>query len=147
MPECASHQPQRRLGTRVRAQIPVRITSLDPKMTFSENCHTLVVNPKGCGVRCSRPLRAGLEIRIEDLPGRATAHAKVACNRRFDDEGRYWIVGIAFDSPANLWCIAPAPDDWGQYSSPPKFFPASVKCIANDRFSYPLPLEAGGKKV
>ncbi|SRR5581483_4293209 len=115
----ASNQPQRRLGTRVRAQIPVRITSLDPATNFSETCHTLLVNPRGCGVRCSRPLAEGLRIQVDDLPGRKTALARVANARRMSKGSQYWIVGISLASPGNLWCIAPAPQDWEPYSLPP----------------------------
>ena len=70
--------PQRRRGTRVRAQIPVRLTSLDPATKFSENCHTLVVNPQGCGVRFSHPLEPGMQVRVDDLPGGGSATAHVA---------------------------------------------------------------------
>ncbi len=50
-----SYEAERR-STRIRAQIPLRVTSLDPAIQFSEQCHTLVVNTEGCGVRLSRPL-------------------------------------------------------------------------------------------
>jgi hypothetical protein len=123
-------QSQRRRGTRVRAQIPLRITSLDPATDFAESCHTLVVNPQGCGIRCSRPLAAGIQIRMDELPGRGTALATVACTRRLSENSKYWIVGIALESPGNLWCIAPAPSDWGVYSPPLRFFPASVNYAA-----------------
>jgi|SRR5581483_2156452 len=105
-------QPQRRRGTRVRAQIPVRITSLDPATSFSENCYTMMVNPQGCGIRCSRPLATGLQIRVDALPGRKTALARVANTRPLAAGSKFWIVGIALDSPGNLWCITPAPADW-----------------------------------
>jgi hypothetical protein len=132
MSSFATPQPQRRLGTRVRAQIPVRITSLDPADNFSQTCHTLMVNPQGCGIRCSRPLAQGVQLRIEDLPGRGSTLAKVACTRPMEDGSNYWIVGIALPSPGNLWCMAPVPPDWGTYSAPPKFFPMSVKYIGQD---------------
>lgn len=131
MSSCASSQPQRRLGTRVRAQIPLRVTSIDSKVNFSENCYTLLVNPKGCGIRCSRPLEMGMELRLDELPGRGTARAKVASARPFDDS-KYWVIGIALESPGNLWCIAPTPEDWGTYSTPLRFFPASVKYLPQD---------------
>jgi hypothetical protein len=120
-------QQQRRRGTRVRAQIPVRVTSLDPTTDFSESCHTLMVNPQGCGIRCSRPLETGVQIRMDDLPGRGTALATVACTRPLSEGSKYWIVGVALQSPGNLWCIAPAPPDWGTYSAAPRFLPSSVK--------------------
>jgi hypothetical protein len=36
----------------------------------------------------------------------------VACARPMSDGSKYWIVGIALQSPGNLWCIAPTPADW-----------------------------------
>ena len=116
----------------MRAQIPVRVTSLDPADNFSQTCHTLMVNPQGCGIRSSRPLAQGLQLRIEDLPGRGSTLARVACARPMNDESKYWIVGIALQSPGNLWCMAPVPSDWGTYSAPPKFFPMSVKYIGDN---------------
>lgn len=144
MASCAN-QPQRRLGTRVRAQIPVRITSLDPSIDFSESCYTLLVNPKGCGIRCSRPLTAGLRLRVDELPGRGTAIATVACARPLEEGSRYWIVGISLESPGNLWLIAPTPDDWGYYSLPPKFVPASVTELPKNPFAAWLTARRIGK--
>lgn len=118
-------QVQRRYGTRVRAQIPLRISSLDGSTAFTENCHTLLVNPKGCGVRFNRPLKLGLRVKVECLPGRRSATATVASNVPPSDGNKYWLVGIGLDSPGNLWCLAPTPTDWGTYSSSPEFFPCA----------------------
>src|SRR6185437_6947424 len=93
------NQPQRRLGTRVRAQIPVRITSVAGEK-FSLSCHTLMVNPQGCGVRSPRPLTKGTQLRIEDLPGRGITAATVACTRPLEEGSKYWIVGIALKRQA-----------------------------------------------
>ena len=57
-----------RRSTRIRAQIPLRVTSLDPATPFSESGHTLVVNTQGCGVRLSRALEPGLAVSLDDLP-------------------------------------------------------------------------------
>lgn len=137
MSDFANDQSQRRHGTRVRAQIPVRITSLDPAVDFAEHCHTLLVNPRGCGVRCSRQLEPGLHLRIDELPGRGIAGATVACTRPLNGDDKYWMVGIALESPGNLWCIAPAPDDWGCFAAPAKFYPvpASVRLLGEDPLS------------
>src|SRR5712692_1429498 len=126
MRTCASHPAQRR-GTRVRAQIPVRVTSLDPARSFSEPCHTLLVNPQGCGVRFTRPLEPGTQIRVDDLPGGGSITARVASSLPLQTGSKYWLVGICLDSPGNLWCLAPSPQDWGPNAAVPKFFPASLK--------------------
>lgn len=108
---------QRRHGTRVRAQIPLRITSLDPTTRFSERCHTLLVNPYGCGVRLPRSLKPGMRVRVEELPSGKTVTARVASNSRISEESKYWLVGLGLETPGNLWCIAPAPPDWSSPTS------------------------------
>jgi len=119
-----SHFHQRRLGSRVRAQIPLRLVSLNPSSAIAENCHTVFVNPHGCGVRFRCPLQPGLRLRVEGLPGGGSVTARVASNVPPNGDSRYWTVGIGMDSPGNHWFLAPVPADWGDYASLPKFFPA-----------------------
>jgi hypothetical protein len=127
--------PQRRRGTRVRAQIPVRLTSLDPATKFSESCHTVVVNPLGCGVRFTHPLEPGMQVRVDDLPGGGSATAHVASSIPLKTSGKYWLVGISLERPANWWCLAPTPQDWGQLSAVSRFLPASLKRAGDDTFA------------
>jgi hypothetical protein len=112
-----THEAARR-GARIRAQIPLCIVSIDPADSFSEHCHTLIVNPQGCGVRISRPLEPGTPVRLEELPGGVSVTAKVANCTPLGTEGKYWLVGLALDEPGNVWCIHPAPADWGSMSKP-----------------------------
>jgi len=107
---------QRRHGTRIRAQIPLRVTSLDPTARFSERCHTLLVNPYGCGVRLPRSLKPGMRVRVEELPSGKSVTARVASNLRISEEGKYWLVGLGLEKPENLWCISPTPPDWNSPS-------------------------------
>jgi len=120
-----------RHGTRVRAQIPVRLTSLEPVSTFSENCHTLMVNPRGCGVRFPRSLQPGSRVKVDQLPGGGSTTARVACSLPPSKGSKFWIIGIGVDTPGNLWCLAPAPEDWGE-AAVPKFLPASVSLAPGD---------------
>jgi len=119
-----SFEAERR-STRIRAQIPFRLASLDPAVPFSEQCHTLVVNTEGCGVRLTQPLEAGLPVLLDELPGGTSAAARVANCVPLGTEGKYWLVGIALEEPGNIWCIQPAPANWGASSpaaavAPPK---------------------------
>lgn len=107
-----------RRSTRIRTQIPLRITSLDPATPFSESGHTLVVNTQGCGVRLSRPLEPGLEVSIEELPACESVPARVANCVPLGTGSQWWLVGIALDEPGNVWGIHPAPADWGAEASP-----------------------------
>src|SRR5690242_7055637 len=103
--------PARR-STRIRAQIPLRVTALDATSPFSESGHTLVINSQGCGVRLSRPLKTGTEVFLDELPTGKRVTAQVA-NCVPLGGSRYWLVGIALDQPGNIWGIHPAPEDWG----------------------------------
>jgi hypothetical protein len=102
-----------RLSTRIRAQIPLRISSLDPVTQLSESCYTLVVNTQGCGVRLRRPLEPGVQVLLDELPGGESVTARVANCVPLGAENKYWLVGLALDQPGNVWCIHPAPSDWG----------------------------------
>ena len=102
-----------RRSTRIRAQIPVRITSLEPAIQFEERCHTLVVNTQGCGVRLSRPLEAGVAVQMDELPTGQVVTARVANAVPLGTDGKYWLVGLAMDQTGNIWGIHPAPADWG----------------------------------
>jgi hypothetical protein len=102
-----------RRSTRIRAQIPLRVTGLDATNPFSEAAHTLVVNVQGCGVRLSRQLKPGTEIFLDELPTGKRATARVANCVPLGAGSNRWIVGIALDEPANIWGIHPAPEDWG----------------------------------
>lgn len=103
-----------RRSTRLKAQIPLCVSSVDPAVTFSERCHTLIVNLHGCGVRLSSPLEAGTAVLLDELPSGQTATARVAHSVPIGAENKYWIVGLALDEPGNIWGIHPAPADWGQ---------------------------------
>jgi hypothetical protein len=110
------HLPRR--STRIRAQIPLRVASLDPAVTLSESCHTLVVNQHGCGVRLSLPLEPGLSVRLDELPDGSSVTARVASSIPLGAGNKYWLVGLALDQAGNVWRICPAPADWGVAPSP-----------------------------
>jgi hypothetical protein len=100
-----------RISTRIRAQIPLRVTSLEDSSAFSESCHTLIVNTRGCGVRLSRPVEPGVAVRLDDLPsGRAVDGCVANC---VPLGPKHWLVGIALEETGNIWGIHPAPADWG----------------------------------
>jgi hypothetical protein len=101
-----------RRSTRIQAQIPLCLSSVDPSISFSEQCHTLVVNLQGCGVRLSRSLERGVAVLLDELPTGITATAVVANSVPLGAGS--WLVGLALDEPGNVWGIHPAPADWGQ---------------------------------
>ena len=106
-----SYEAARR-GSRIRAQLPLRVTCLDPSSEFTERCQTLVVNPQGCGVRLSRPLQPGLQVDLDELPTGQTVGALVVNCVPLGTGGKFWLVGLALEQSGNVWGIHPAPADW-----------------------------------
>src|SRR5580704_11758322 len=106
-----------RRSTRIRAQIPLRVTSLDPATPFSESGHTLVLNTQGCGVRPSRALEPGLAVSLDELPSGKSVPARIANCVPLGTGGQWWMVGIALDEPGNVWGVHHAPADWGSENS------------------------------
>jgi len=99
-----------RLSTRIRAQIPVRVTTLEGP-SFSESCHTVIVNINGCGMRLSKPLEPGLPVRLNEMPSAQAVNGRVANCVPLGP--KHWLVGVALDEPGNIWGIHPVPPDWG----------------------------------
>ena len=102
-----------RRSTRIRAQILLRITSLDPATPFSETGHTLVLNTQGCGVRLSCALEPGTAVSLDDLPIGKSVTGRIANCVPLGTGSQWWMVGIALDEPGNVWGVHPAPADWG----------------------------------
>jgi hypothetical protein len=98
-----------RRSTRLRAQVPVRIVSLNPEVSLSEHCETVVVNCEGCGVRLPQAVEVGLQVSIEELPGGLSVRARVTSCVAL---GKDWLVGIELEQRGNVWSIQPAPADW-----------------------------------
>src|ERR1700730_3311305 len=110
---------KRRASTRIRAQIPLRVSSVDREAPFSEPGHTLVINAQGCGVRISRPLEPGQAVCLDELPSRKSVTARVANCVQLGAGSKYWVVGLALDEPGNIWGIHPAPADWNSGAESP----------------------------
>ena len=105
-----SYEAPRR-STRIQAQIPLRVTTLDGPTELSENCHTVIVNTQGCGVRLSQPLTPGAAVRLDELPAGTVIEGCVANCVPLGP--KHWLVGIALGEVGNVWGIHPAPKDWG----------------------------------
>lgn len=114
MPTGAPSSQKERRSTRVRVEIPVRVTTLPPAGAFSEDTHTLVVNPQGCGVKVSQALPIQTRVRLDGLPGGMSANARVANCLPLGTGGKAFLVGLALDNPENVWGLQAPPEDWGE---------------------------------
>jgi len=107
-----------RRSTRIRAEIAVRVTSLDPAVPFSEPCQTVIVNLQGCGLRVTRPIEPSTPLRIEELPGGGSVTAQAANCVPLGTDGKFWLVGAELDEPGNVWGIQSPPADWTMGEAP-----------------------------
>jgi hypothetical protein len=107
-----SESPRRM--TRVRVEIPVRLATLAPAPVFAEQSHTLVVNPQGCGVKLSRALDPGTRVLLDGLPGGLQVNARVANCLPLGSDGKFFLLGLALETPGNVWGIQKAPADWSE---------------------------------
>ena len=98
--------------TRVRVEVPVRLTTLAPAPLYAEQSHTLVVNPQGCGVKLSRALEPGTRVLLDGLPGGVQVNARVANCLPLGTDGKAFLLGLALETPGNVWGIQKTPADW-----------------------------------
>lgn len=98
--------------TRMRVEIPVRLATLAPAEVYAEQSHTLVVNPQGCGIKISRSLEPGTRVLLDGLPGGAHVNARVANCLPLGSDGKAFLVGLALETPGNVWGIQKTPADW-----------------------------------
>ena len=90
----------------------MRLTTLSPAPLFAEQSHTLVVNPQGCGVKLSKALEPGTRVLLDGLPGGAQATARVANCLPLGTDGKAFLLGLALETPGNVWGIQKTPADW-----------------------------------
>jgi len=115
MTSASSPSSKDRRSTRVRVEVPLRITTIPPADAFTEDSHTLVVNPQGCGVvvSCALPLQSW--VRLEGLPGGLSVRARVANCLPLGTGGKSFLAGLALETPGNVWGLQSRPEDWGAH--------------------------------
>lgn len=101
-----------RRSTRVRVQIPVTVTSMDRRNRFSATCDALIVSAQGCGLRSSQALPLETPILLSNLPGGASASARVASCLPLGHDGKQFLIGVSLYNPGNIWGIPNPPQDW-----------------------------------
>jgi CheY-like chemotaxis protein len=105
-----------RQGTRINCEIPLTLISLDPAHPFSGACLAILANPNGCAVRCTHWLDVGTAVRLEGLPTESVITARVINCISLGPYEKVRILGLALDTPGNVWGIKNPPEDWSPKS-------------------------------
>ncbi len=106
-----------RRSSRVPANVPILVTSLEPATHFSEVCETLVVNAHGCSMRSPMKLDAGVIVHFHSKEGRETT-AKVVYCQPLESDRLGWRLGAKLDRPENFWGLKACPQDWERLPAP-----------------------------
>ena len=102
-------------GTRVPCDIPVTLTSVDPRDPFSQSCHVILANLRGCAARSPRPVESGTLVHLEGLPAGLRIEARVVHCISLGEFEKIWLLGLALvDKSGNVWGLEPVPEDWAQ---------------------------------
>ncbi len=118
-----------RRSTRVRARLPIVVSSLGQAIPFSLPCETLNVNAHGCAAKVPQPLEIGMAVRLRVIPPPAIleedqapsngreATARIVRCRPIDGNQPSWVAGIEMDKPGNTWGLTPSPEDWQRFDA------------------------------
>jgi hypothetical protein len=111
--KATKYYPIRR-STRLPLEIPLRVTSLDPKIVFVEDCNTVTVNAHGCGLISPKKLAAGTRVRLEIVSDKQATTARVLDVVPLDETNSSWLLGMEMEHAGNFWGIKYAPADWAE---------------------------------
>ncbi len=117
-----------RRSSRVPANVPILVTSMEPGARFSEVCETMVVNAHGCSMRSQVKLDAGVVVHFHSKEGRETT-AKVVYCQPLDSDSEGWRLAARLDRPENFWGLKTFPQDWAappSLSEPSEMSPGKV---------------------
>src|SRR5690349_9036240 len=90
-----------RRSSRVPAELPIRVTSLDGTH-FSEVCKTLVVNAHGCALQTRVRFDEGIPLRFHNNNGHETTARVVSCDP-IGPDNLAWRLAAKLDRPENFW--------------------------------------------
>jgi hypothetical protein len=100
-------------GTRIPCEIPITLTSLDPRDPFTQPCKIILANLGGCAASSPRPVQTGTAVRLTGLPVKTQVAARVVNCISLGEYEKLWLLGLALDESGNVWGIDPVPEDWG----------------------------------
>lgn len=115
--DAVTTQSGMRRSTRVRACIPLTITSLDSAVAFSEQSETVLVSANGCVIRSSSPVKLGTPVRLQVGRDQRETTARVVFCQALGGEKASWVIGLDLKEPGNVWGLKSCPADWARYES------------------------------
>jgi hypothetical protein len=132
-----------RRSSRVPANLPILVTSLEPATHFSEVCETLVVSAHGCSMRSPMKLDAGVLVHFHSKEGRE-ATAKVVYCQPLESDRLGWRLGARLDRPENFWGLKSCPKDWERLPAPaaPTSDKVPLKLLGKNDDAIPASLKA-----
>lgn len=112
----SSDGPDKRRTTRIPKRVPITVTGTDALTeSFRITTETLSVSCHGCKYRSKHYVPKGSIVTIEisclGLPPRIVS-GRVVWVQRPRGFHQEFEIGLQFDTPENVWEIAPPPDDW-----------------------------------
>jgi hypothetical protein len=131
-----------RRSTRLPLEIPVRVTSLDAKVPFAEDCTTVTVSAHGCGVIAPGPVQPGTRVQLEIVADKQSTQTRVLEVVPLNDEKTSWLLGIELDRPGNFWGIKYAPADWAEAEDEAPKLPSPAESVSSASAPPPLPTPA-----
>lgn len=147
MEKASKYYPIRR-STRLPLEIPLRVTSVDPKVKFAEDCNTVTVNAHGCGLISPKPLAAGTRVTLEIVSDKQSTTARVLDVVPLDDEKTSWLLGMEMEQAGNFWGIKYAPADWAEEEAQTTPSPApAAKPAAKLSAAAPAPTKVPTKQI
>jgi hypothetical protein len=128
-----------RRSTRLALEIPVRVTSLDPKIKFSENCITVTVSAHGCGIISPKRLEIGVRVNLEIVADKQSTSARVLELVPLSEDNSSWLLGMEMERPGNFWGIKYAPADWAEEEAPAAAASAAPAATPTPKIAQPAP--------
>jgi hypothetical protein len=109
-----------RRSTRLPLELPVHVSSADPKVNFNEDCSTVTVSAHGCGVISARQLPQGTRVQLEIVADKQSTSARILEVVPLNDDNTSWLLGMELERPGNFWGIKYAPADWAEEEGEPE---------------------------
>jgi len=126
--------------TRLRVELRLSVTSMDRRHPFAAECVAIVVSPQGCGFQTSQALPLETPVLLSNLPGEASASARVASCLPLGQDGKSFLIGVSLYNPANVWGVANPPEDWNCATDTAAAAAGADKMVPKSKGSWPYNL-------